>query len=488
MSILKKNADPAAPAAPEAPKAPKTPKSAKERSRTSRRGAFSAGMTALAVIAVLVFNLLLAQLPDTATQFDMTNSQIYHISDVSVNYMKDLKEDVVIHVLADKSSVDSRIVRFLSKYEDLSKHLKVEYVNPTIYPSVLTKYKADANSVVVTCEATGRQEVIALDDIVGYDEMSYYYYGTKKETSFDAEGLLTSAVDGVLTNTAHAAYVTQGHDEASLPLNFNAQFKKVHMTTTDINLLTDGGIPDDCDLLIINAPTKDLADDEFKMVEDFLAKGGQVVYNMAGQNLDLPNFQKLCSDYGMTVVPGIIADTQRYYQNNPYLFFPVVDNNVDSASGIYSTSTLLFYTPRGVTVGAPARSTIKVQSFLTTSADGYAVVDESHKTQGTYTIGAVATEQIDDNTTARLTVYGSDSLVNADILNSFTNIDNATLFVTSATVGMGDISSINIQPISLQDPTNTVTTGGLWSVLYIFVIPAAVLIFGLVRWMHRRKL
>ena len=30
--------------------------------------------------------------------------------------------------------------------------------------------------------------------------MTYYYYGTKNETDFDAEGLLTSAVDAVLTD------------------------------------------------------------------------------------------------------------------------------------------------------------------------------------------------------------------------------------------------------------------------------------------------
>lgn len=462
--------------------------SASAQNHTSRRGAFSAGLTALAVVAVIVFNLLLAQLPDTATQFDMTNSQIYKITQTSVDYMNGLKDDVVIHVLADKSSVDSRIVRFLSKYQGLSKHLSVEYINPVTYPSVLTKYDTESNTIVVTCEATGRQETISIDDIIGYDEMSYYYYGTKKETTFDAEGLLTSAVDGVLTNASHAAYVTQGHDEASIPLNFNAQFKKVHMSTKDLNLLTDGGIPDNCDLLIINAPTKDLANDELQMILDYLAKGGHVVYNMAGQNLDLPNLQKLCADYGMTVADGIIADTQRYYQNNPYLFFPVVDNTVDAASSIYSSSTLLFYTPRGMTLSKPMRDTITVNSFLSTSKDGYAVVDNSNRTQGTYSIGAVATEKIDDNITARLTVYGSDSLVNADILNSFTNVDNAELFVSSATCGFSDISAINIQPISLQDPTNTVTTGGLWSILYIFVIPATVLIFGLVRWMHRRKL
>ena len=125
--------------------------------------------------------------------------------------------------------MDSRIVRFLDDYVGLSKHLSVEYVNPTVYPSVLTKYGCDANTVVVTCASTGRQETVAIDSIIGYDEMSYYYYGTKNETDFDAEGLITSAVDGVLTSASRTVYQTSGHGETAIPDSVTALFKKDHM-------------------------------------------------------------------------------------------------------------------------------------------------------------------------------------------------------------------------------------------------------------------
>lgn len=458
------------------------------RRRRLRAGSFSAGLTALAVAAVVVFNLLLAQLPDTATQFDMTNSGIYKITETTQTYLSGMKEDVEIHVLAAKSGVDSRIVRFLSKYEDLSEHLKVEYTDPVAHPSVLSKYNCEANTIVITCAATGRQETVAIDDIIGYDQMSYYYYGTKKETDFDAEGLLTSAVDGVLTDASRTVYATSGHDEAALPAAVTDQLKKAHMSVKSVNLLTDGGIPDPCDLLILCAPDRDLADSELTALEDYLAKGGQVIYCMAGKNLSLPNLEKLCRDYGLTVAPGIVADPQRCYQNNAYLFFPTVDTSVDAAGGVSADSTLLFYGSRGMSVGTPARTTITVKPFLTTSDESYAVVDEQNMTQGSYCVGAVATEKIDDSITARLTVYGSGSLVDENLLGSFTNVDDAALFVGSATCGFGDISQLNIQPVSLTDPTNTVPTGGLWAALFIFVLPAAALVIGFVRWAHRRRL
>lgn len=196
----------------------------------------------------------------------------------------------------------------------------------------------------------------------------------------------------------------------------------------------------------------------------------------------------LCAAYGMQVADGMIADTSQGYQNNPYLFFAQADTSVDAASSLTSDSMVLFYASRGFTLADPTRDTITVQPFLTTTENGYAVLDADNMTQGTYVVGAVATEEISEDTTARLTVYGADTLINTDVTNSFTNVDNVDLFIHSATVGFDDVSAISVEPVSLLTPTNTITTGGIWGLLFILVIPAALLIYGFVRWMHRRKL
>lgn len=55
---------------------------------------------------------------------------------------------------------------------------------------------------------------------------------------------------------------------------------------------------------------------------------------MAGELVDLPNFNALCAAYGMQVADGMIADTSQGYQNNPYLFFAQADTSVDAASSL----------------------------------------------------------------------------------------------------------------------------------------------------------
>lgn len=457
------------------------------RRHASRKGAFSAGVTALAVAVVIVFNLLAAQIPESWAQFDLTGSGIYDITDTSRDYLAALTEDVEIHVLADKDALDSRIVRFLDIYTDLSDHLSLEYTDPLVFPSVLSQYGVESNTVVVTCETTGHQESFSIDDIIGYDIMSYYYYGIYNETDFDAEGLLTAAVDGVLTDAARTVYQTSGHGETELPADVTEQLRRSHVAVASVNLLTDGGIPADCDLLLLNAPTRDLADDELTMLSDFLAQGGQVFYTMAPQLDSLPNLEALCADYGMSAVSGVLADTQRYYQNDPALFFPLLDTASDACGDLTSDAIVLFYASRGFTLTDPARETIAVESFLTTSDACYAVVDQETNTLGTFAVGAVATEETDGGT-ARFTVLGSDSLTSESISASFSNLDNGALFLSAVTAGFEDVSAISVEPVSLTTPSNTIPSGGIWALLFILVIPGALLIIGFVRWMRRRKL
>lgn len=119
-------------------------------------------MTALSVVAAILLlialDLLADRLPDRFSRFDMTNSGIYEISDVSRDYLSGLREAVDITVLDDEASMDRRIVRFLDRYAELSPMLHLSYVDPVDYPAALTKYDCEAGTIIVECAATGRAE------------------------------------------------------------------------------------------------------------------------------------------------------------------------------------------------------------------------------------------------------------------------------------------------------------------------------------------
>ena len=160
-----------------------------------KHGSYSLAVSAIVIGIVIVVNLILNQLPADVRNLDMSSTNIYEIGDTSREVIQNLDKDVNIVIVAQEANIDERISRFIERYADLSNHISVETIDPVLHPSALETYDTTENSIVVSCEETGKQTSFAFSDVIGYDQMSYYYYGQYQETEFDGEGQLTSAID-----------------------------------------------------------------------------------------------------------------------------------------------------------------------------------------------------------------------------------------------------------------------------------------------------
>ena len=198
------------------------------RRRSWKRGGYLAGMTALAVVLVILINLIAGQLPSHLKEFDLTGNDLYEISDTSTVYLSALSDDVEIVVLAQEDSVDQRITKFLDRYAALSDHITVTELDPVAYPTQASAYDAEENSLIVSCEATGKQRVIPFSDLITYtvDMNSFSYV----EDSFDAEGQLTSAIDYVTGDTQKLLYTVTGHGESDLPAAITDAIDKANLS------------------------------------------------------------------------------------------------------------------------------------------------------------------------------------------------------------------------------------------------------------------
>ena len=453
----------------------------------SKQGSFAAALIAVAVAIAIIFNLIVSQLPEGLSSIDISGRDLYSISETSVELLQNLSDEVRLVVLAEDGSVDNRIEKFIDKYAGLSDKVSVEYIDPIQYPSALQTYEAEQDNIVVICQATDKQAVIKFSDIIQSDESGYYMTGQYTETAFDAEGQLTSAIDYVTTDSGKTAYTLGGHNETDLSATVLKQMEKSHFIVNSLNLLTDGSIPEDCDLLICNAPTVDLADDELAMLEEYLAKGGHLTLLLSEDEADTPNFDSLMKTYGITKKAGYLADYGRSYQNNAYIFFPELSTESEITSEFNSNNLALIYNSRALEETTPERSAITTESFMTSSEQG-AVINGESETEGKFSVAVCAREEIDDNTTANLTVYAGQSIIADDIVAAFANVANLDVFMNGLTNGFEDINNISIEAKSLETTYNTVRAGGLWSILFVILIPLTLVILGLVRWLRRRKL
>lgn len=440
---------------------------------------------------MILFNLLVAQLPQKIRQIDISDTNIYEISSTSQKLLKNLDKDVSLYVIAEKGNTDDRIRTFITKYASLSSRLRVEWIDPVLHPSALTKYDTEKNSIVVSCKATDRQTSISFDDILVTE--SSYYNTSSSATKFDGDGQLTSAVDYVTNTKEYKAYYTSGHGETALSSSVTDLMEKSRISVSELNLLTASSIPEDCDLLILNGPTSDLTKDEAKVLTTYLKKGGNVMSLLAYTDKSMTRLYGILEDYGLKVANGYIADAERCYQGNYYYLIPNLSVSGDMASGISSNSVLMINS-KGMTQTDPVRDTINVESFMATSENGCAVT-EKKQTQGTYMLGAAATESVTVKDSggkkkkkdSRLTVYGSNMLIDAQVTESFSTLENLTLFMNSVTANLDSTDNISVSPKSLQVTYNSIAHPGIFSILIIFVIPFMVIAGGFVVWFRRRR-
>lgn len=442
-----------------------------------RKGSYSTVIMVVIIAIVIAANVMFSKLPTAARNIDVSSNNLYSIGDTTHSVLDGLKNDVEIIVIKDKESTDKRISTLLAKYADYSDYIKVTYKDPVLYPSVLTTYDTEENNIVIKCDATDKTTKVAFSDII---VTSTSYYGSTYETSFDGEGQLTKAIDYVSNENNKLIYTISGHGESDLGKNISELISKSNFNVKSVNLLVDNGIPDDCDMLICNQPTKDLADDELKLLREYMENGGKMTVVLADTTTETPNFDALMADYGISKVNGYIADTERYYGQNVYQIFPNYSSGDITGKFGSEEYTLLFGS-----LGLKVEKTdgVTVDEFLTTSNKGAAVVGENDYTEGKYTLAAAATKD-----ESRFTVFGSASIIDDEFTSYYTNLMNLQVFMNSITSNFDDVSNISIDSISLQTTYNTIANGSGIGAIFIGIIPVALLILGFLRWFGRRKL
>ena len=460
-------------------------------SNDSKRGSYTLAMTSIVIAIVIVFNMIVNLIPENKRQFDISSTNIYEISSKSKKIINNVDHDVTFYVLAEKSNTDKRIKTFINKYASLSDKIHIKWIDPVLHPSALTKYGTEENNIVISCKKTNRTTTVSFDDILV--SSASYYSTSSSASSFDGDGQLTSALNYVTSNKEYKAYYTSGHGESSLSSEVTSLLTKSRISASDLLLMTATSIPDDCDLLIIDGATSDFTKDEVKLLSSYLKKGGKVVTLLAQTNKSMKNLYGLLKDYGLTVENGYIADTERSYQGNYYYLIPNLSVSGDMASGISSNSVMMINS-KGMTQSTPVRDSISTDAFMTTSSNGYAVT-EKKQTQGTYVLGATSTESVKVKNSkgkkvtkeSRLTVFGSNMLIDEQITSSFSSLENLTLFTNSVTASLDNADNVSISPKSLEVSYNTIAHPGPFSILVVFVIPVGLIVGGFIVWFRRRR-
>ena len=282
--------------------------------------------------------------------------------------------------------------------------------------------------------------------------------------------------------------------------------------SSSVNLLTEGKVPDDCDLLVIMAPVKDFMEQEVESVLNYINNGGDLILSSDVGNIaeTYPNLQKVYDEYGVTLNhTGYVYETDSNYalSNYPNIFMPHVSYSNDITTDIYSdgTGTLwMVYAGRLEFVSDEQLKDINVtrDDILTSSDDALFVTNiaesatEAAKSaeKGKSVISSVLTKTIKPDTESIAVI-----IANASFITDYKVQQLSSSYPISYLGNNKDFMLNSIAYLTKKENTLKIRKDMSTStyaptkeqnrivIMIIFVIPIAIIVSGIVVWNLRRR-
>ena len=464
-----------------------------------KNGSYTMVMSVIFIAVVIVINMIVSTIPSKYSEIDISSQKLYSIGDETKEMLKDLEKDVTIYQIAQSGSEDENISNLLKKYEDESKHIKVEQKDPVVNPKFVSQYTSDdlsANSLIVVCG--DRNKVIDYNNM--YETSIDYQTYSSQTTGFDGEGQITSAIGYVTSENLPVLYTVEGHGEKDMDSSVKEDIEKANMDIKSLNLLTEGTVPDDADCLFIDSPSTDFSSDEKDAIIEYLEDGGKAMIFSDYTTEDMPNFDAILENYGVQRVDGVVfeGDNQHYAMQMPYYLVPTI-NSTDASS---ETASAGYYVlapyAQGIKKLDDVRDTVTIESILTTSDQAYSKTDLNSNTiekedgdvEGPFDLGVSITESLDDDKETQIVYYSTSNLMDSQT-NQMVSGGNEKLIIESLKwmTDTEESASVSIPSKSLEVSYLTITDydAAFWKICTIALIPGLFLVIGFVVWIKRRK-
>ena len=457
--------------------------------------AYSTGMIGIVIAIVATTNLVVGEMPASWTAIDLTAEKLYSLTDQTKEYVANMQEDVTIYVLVNKENQDTTLGQTLQKYDDLSGHITVEYVDPNVNPRFHLQYTDSTismNSLIV--ESKKRSKVIDYSDI--YESSFDYNTYTSTTTGYDGEGQITSALDYVISDDLPKLYLTEGHGEYALSSKFTEALSKENVAYETVNLMNYETVPEDAACLLINGAQSDFSADDKDKVIDYLEAGGKVILVTSFTAENTPNLDGILDYMGMRVAEGLVVEqNQEHYYRSPYYLLPALDSDTYTA-GIYGKYYIFAPYAQGIQIADAEAEGMTYSSFLTTSDSAFSKTDyanaenfekEEGDTDGPFAIGVEAVKQLKEGE-ATLVVYSCDQLF-TDNASDMVSGANRMLFVNTVSGFADHEVSVSIPVKSYQVSALTIPAADalILGVITTIILPVGCLALGFAVWFRRRK-
>jgi ABC-type uncharacterized transport system involved in gliding motility auxiliary subunit len=408
----------------------------------------------------------------------------------------------------DENDFYPDIVALLNEYRSANPRLSVttvDYVRDAgEAQKIKEQYKlnspTDKNLVIFDCE--GRVKIVPgdaltqvkLEAVPNPKEREF----RRRPIAFNGEQAFTSMLLAVTSARPFKAYFLQGHGEPSLSdtgetgyLKFGSLLAQDYIAVTNLELFGDNPVPMDCNLLIIAGPRTELSETELQKIDQYLAQGGRLFVLFNYFSIKRPTgLEPVLARWGVNVGSDWVQDPQTVSGKDAVVSsfsqHPVVNPLVGFGLFLYLPRPISKVNWENPPAGAPQVDELAFSSPASTLAG------ESGNPPHVYPL-MVAVEQkpvagvANARGTTRILVVGDSFAFGNQSIKSLDNNDfigyaaNWLLDRTTLLKGIGPRPVTEFRLLMTRTQQREVR----W--LLLGALPGAVLLFGCLVWLARRK-
>ncbi len=467
--------------------------------------------TALVLAVVVMVNYLGTRL-FLFHRFYLSSQTRVQLAPQTLDILKSLTNHVNVTLYydtRDENDFYSDIVALLNEYRSANPRISVttvDYVRDAgEAQKIKEQYKlnspTDKNLVIFDCE--GRVKIVPgdsltqvkLEPVPNPKEREF----RRRPIAFNGEQAFTSMLLAVTSARPFKAYFLQGHGEPSLSdtdetgyLNFGSLLAQNYIAVTILESFGDNPVPMDCNLLIIAGPRTELSETELQKIDQYLAQGGRLFVLFNYFSIKRPTgLEPVLARWGVNVGSDWVQDPQTTVSGKDVVVssfsqHPVVNPLVGFGLFLYLPRPISRVNWENPPAGAPQVDELAFASPASTLAG------EPGNPPHAYPL-MVAVEQkpvagvANARGTTRILVVGDSFAFGNQSIKSLDNSDfigyaaNWLLDRTTLLKGIGPRPVTEFRLVMTRTQQREVR----W--LLLGALPGAVLLFGCLVWLARRK-
>jgi hypothetical protein len=469
-------------------------------------------LCAAALVCLLngVFLLLARRFPGLSV--DLTAGRLFTLSEGTMAHIGNLQQDVTISVLAreetfaETSSYNAQANAVFREFAKNSPRISLVYVdyvrNPGFaasWPGLVMKH----GDVLVAAAGSGKHSLVRTEELFNYARGRQ---GELSIVSSRAEEAICTAILGVTSDRPLRAVFITGHAEYTMD-DFAALLGKNNYQTAPWNLMR-GRIDPGTDIAFIVAPKEDFTPEELERLDEFLINGGDygktLFYCADPSQPPLERIAVFLREWGVQAEEGVVFETDETRVYNYQPFYAMADYAEEEYSGQLLTAAkpLLAPVSRPLRILFEYRNNYSAKPLLEFGPSAGVRPPEAGETftardavlRGPFPALVLSRYSVINRETGKAErVSNVLTAGSAGMLDTLT-VDNPAFANAEYLVNLlnrlsGRRDIIPLRPKSftgrgLNLPRFTVNLLGL---VFVFLIPAAILAAGLAVWIKRRR-